>query len=107
MLPALCFGDGSSASDASVEGVGQEEPLTFLACTVNNSYGWSGETIGTAKPAMTNEVLDFAALTVGIAILAFLWNLHRDVANLRERMARLEGLLEGFTQTGKPPPTQP
>jgi hypothetical protein len=55
---------------------------------------------------MTNEVLDFAALTVGIAILAFLWNLHRDVANLRERMARLEGLLEGFTQTGKPPPTQ-
>ena len=57
--------------------------------------------------AMTNEVLDFAALTVGIAILAFLWNLHRDVANLRERMARLEGLLEGFTQTGKPPPTRP
>ena len=51
---------------------------------------------------MTNEVLDFAALTVGIAILAFLWNLHWDVANLRERMARLEGLLEGFTQTGKP-----
>ena len=56
---------------------------------------------------MTNEVLDFAALTVGIAILAFLWNLHWDVANLRERMARLEGLLEGFTQTGKPPPPQP
>ena len=60
----------------------------------------------TTVPAMTNEVLDFAALTVGIAILAFLWNLHRDVANLRERMARLEGLLEGFTQTGKPPPPQ-
>ncbi len=56
---------------------------------------------------MTNEVLDFAALTVGIAILAFLWNLHRDIANLCERMARLEGLLEGFTQSGKPPSTQP
>lgn len=56
---------------------------------------------------MTNEVLDFATLTVGIAILAFLWNLHRDVANLRERMARLEGLLEGFTQTGKSPLTRP
>jgi hypothetical protein len=61
---------------------------------------WNGE------GPMTNEVFDFAALAVGIAILAFLWNLHRDVANLRERMARLEGLLEGFTQTGKPPPTQ-
>ena len=61
---------------------------------------WNGEA------PMTNEVFDFAALTVGIASLAFLWNLHRDVANLRERMARLEGLLEGFTQTGKPPPTQ-
>ena len=61
---------------------------------------WNGEA------PMTNEVFDFAALAVGIAILAFLWNLHGDVANLRERMARLEGLLEGFTQTGKPPPTQ-
>ena len=38
-----------------------------------------------------NEALDYATLGVGIAILAFLWNLHRDVANLRERMARLEG----------------
>ena len=45
---------------------------------------------------MTNEVLDFAVLTLGIAILAFLWNFHRDVADLRERMAHLEGLLEGF-----------
>ena len=73
---------------------------------VNNPYwmkpgnDWNGEA------PMTNEVFDFAALAVGIAILAFLWNLHRDIANLRERMARLEGLLEGFTQTGKPPPTQ-
>jgi len=31
------------------------------------------------------------------AILVFLWNLHRDMADLRERMARLEGLFEGFT----------
>lgn len=57
-------------------------------------------------------------ITVGIAVLGFLWNLHRDItglhrdiaglhrditglhgqfADLRERMARLEGLFEGFT----------
>ena len=35
-------------------------------------------------------------ITAVIAILAFLWNLHRDVAGLRKRMARLEGLMEGF-----------
>ena len=40
---------------------------------------WSGETIAT---------------TVGIAILAFLWNLHRDMAALRERMVRLEGTVD-------------
>ena len=80
--------------------------MNVLACMVNKPYwmklrnDWNGE------GPMTNEVFDFAALAVGIAILAFLWNLHRGVANLRERMARLEGLLEGFTQTGKPPPTQ-
>ena len=38
---------------------------------------WSGETIAT--------------ITVGTAILAFLWNPHRDMAALRERMAHLGG----------------
>ena len=45
-----------------------------------------------------------ATLAVGLAILAFLWNLQRDIASihrgmsgLRERMARIEGLFEGFT----------
>ncbi len=33
-----------------------------------------------------------------VAILAFLWTLHRDISDLRERMARLEGLFEGFTR---------
>ena len=28
------------------------------------------------------------------AIIAFLWNLHRDVADLRERMSRLEGTVD-------------
>ena len=39
-------------------------------------------------------------LLVGVALAGFLWNLHRDIADLRERMARLEGLLEGFTKAG-------
>lgn len=50
-----------------------------------------------------------------VAILGFLWTLHRDVSNLRkevgkdiadlrERMARVEGLLEGFV--GRPPERQ-
>ena len=37
-------------------------------------------------------------ITLGgiVAILVFLWILHRDMADLRERMTRLEGLFEGF-----------
>ena len=31
--------------------------------------------------------------------------LHRDIADLRERMARLEGLFEGFTRHESAPPT--
>ena len=30
--------------------------------------------------------------------------IHRDVADLRERMARLEGLFEGFTRRESAPP---
>ena len=41
-------------------------------------------------------------LGVGVALGAFLWSVqksvHSDIADLRERMARLEGLLEGFTR---------
>ena len=48
---------------------------------------------------MNTEFFNYATLTGVIAILAFLWNLHRDVAGLRERMARLEGLIEGFTRS--------
>jgi len=47
---------------------------------------------------------DWITIGVGVAILAFLWNLHRDVADLRERMARLEGLFEGFTRRGTAAP---
>ena len=58
-----------------------------------------------------------------LALLGFMWTLHRevsnlhkdvgkfredvgkDVADLRERMARMEGLLEGFV--GRPQESQP
>ena len=45
-----------------------------------------------------NEALDYATLGVGLAILAFLWNLHRDLATLRERIARLEGAVDLLTK---------
>ena len=45
-----------------------------------------------------NIAADWITLGGIVAILAFLWNLHRDVSDLRERMARLEGLFEGFTK---------
>lgn len=50
------------------------------------------------------DTSDVATLALGVAILGFLWSLHRDMAGLhrdmaglRERMARIEGLFEGFT----------
>ena len=45
---------------------------------------------------MSTELISI--LMVGVALAGFLWNLHRDIADLRERMARLEGLLEDFTR---------
>ena len=36
-------------------------------------------------------MIDGAILLGVITIAGFLWGLHRDVANLRERMATLEG----------------
>ena len=63
---------------------------------------------------MEHEII-MDAITIQIvsvvAILGFLWklhhevvNLHKDNADLRERMARVEGLLEGFV--GRPPEPQ-
>ena len=49
------------------------------------------------------NAFDYASLSLGILILGFLWkfqrDIHRDIADLRERMARLEGLFEGFTRS--------
>ena len=41
---------------------------------------------------MSPETITTAVAAV--AIIAFLWNLHRDVADLRERMSRLEGTVD-------------
>ena len=58
-----------------------------------------------AKVAGMSEALDFATFGVGIAILAFLWNLDRDFttlqrefASLRERLARLEDAVDLSTK---------
>lgn len=41
-----------------------------------------------------------------VAILAFLWTLHRDMRSLSDRVSRLEGLLEGLRDavTGRTTP---
>lgn len=38
------------------------------------------------------------AITTAVAIIALLRNLHRDVADLRERMFRLEGTVDLFAK---------
>ena len=40
---------------------------------------------------MSADSLKYANLAGVIAVQAFLWNLHRDIVGLRDRMARLEG----------------
>lgn len=63
---------------------------------------------------VTIQILSFQTVAL-VAVLGFLWSLHRDmgnlrkdvgqdIADLRERMARVEGLLEGFV--GRPPEPQ-
>ena len=43
-----------------------------------------------------DTVTRVTTLAAAVAILAFLWTLHTDIADLRERMARLEGRVEGM-----------
>ena len=56
------------------------------------------------------EFTDWVTLGGIVAILAFLWTLNRDlrneIADLRERMARLEGLFEGFIGRQDKPPAE-
>ncbi len=37
---------------------------------------------------------EWAALAVAVAFLGFLWTLHRDMTSVRERLTRLEGMVE-------------
>ena len=48
---------------------------------------------------MTPEMLTIIGTGVALAVLIVpsLRSMQRDIAGLRERMARLEGLFEGFT----------
>lgn len=44
---------------------------------------------------ITIQIISFQMILL-VAILGFLWNLHRDVAGLRERMARVESCMEAM-----------
>ena len=39
-----------------------------------------------------------AVLAVGATVVGSHWSLHRDMAGLRERMAKLQGAMDGFTR---------
>lgn len=66
---------------------------------------------------MMNVSLELIAIVaLWVTTMGFLWGLHRDVsilrkevgkdiADLRERMARVEGLLEGFVGRSPEPQT--
>ena len=44
--------------------------------------------------ALSQETI--ATLGMGVVVIGFLWSLHRDIAGLRDRVSRLEGLYEGL-----------
>ena len=52
-------------------------------------------------------IVSVVAVGIGLAtlILPALREVRRDIADLRERMARIEGLFEGFTRRGGPGPS--
>lgn len=61
--------------------------------------------------AVTIQIISFQMAAL-VAILGFLWklhheviNLHKDNADLRERMAKMEGLLKGFIGRSPEPQT--
>lgn len=43
-----------------------------------------------------------AFLAFGMAVLAFLWNLRKDIGDLRVRVSRVEGMLAGAGLTISP-----
>ena len=51
--------------------------------------------VDTRTPGGLQVGLEWLNLASLLAILAFLWNLNSDISELGERMARIEGLIEG------------
>ena len=49
------------------------------------------------------EPFEYGMITLGLALLGSNWKLHRDIADLRERVAKLEGLFEGFMRGNNVP----
>ena len=47
------------------------------------------------------EAFEWVLGSVQIVILGFLWTLHKDMSRLGERVAKLEGLFEGFIRTDR------
>ena len=47
---------------------------------------------------MSEGFFDYATLAALLAIVAFLWSLHRDIDNLRDRISRLEGAVDLLTK---------
>ena len=41
-----------------------------------------------------------AMMSFGVAVSVFLWRLHVDIANVKERLARIEGWIEGRFSEG-------
>ena len=51
---------------------------------------------------MDEGVYILAGLMLGV--IGFLWTIHRDMRSLSDRVARLEGLLEGSMRRREPAP---
>ncbi len=60
----------------------------------------------TVTIVIASVTIILSIIGTGIALAAVIvpgqWDLKRSVGDLRERMARLEGLFEGFTKTPAP-----
>ena len=52
---------------------------------------------------LTMEPFEYGMIALGLALLGSNWKLHRDIADLRERVAKLEGLFEGFMRGNNVP----
>ena len=63
--------------------------------------------IVTGESAVSPELIAIIGAVIALAavILPGQHAMRRDIADLRERMARLEGLFEGFTRRESAPPT--